>query len=152
MPPPSSQQRRARLYAVGGVASTSALQFRAVRLATVVLAALVPMFSFAGAAAGRHASGLRGLVMQGPTRPVCHVGDPCEKPARGLLIQFRRGGKVVAEVKTTSAGTYSVRLRPGSYAVKAPRRRIGAGLTPKVARVPQGRIAKVNFHLDTGIQ
>jgi hypothetical protein len=110
------------------------------------------MLAFAGAAGARHVSGLRGLVMQGPTRPVCHVGDPCEKPAGGVLLEFRRGGKVVAEVKTTSAGRYSVKLKAGSYAVKAPRRPVGTGLTPRVVRVFRGRIAKVNFHLDTGIQ
>jgi len=121
-------------------------------LAAVGLAALVPMLTFAGAAGARHASGLRGLVMQGPTGPVCRVDDSCEEPARGVLLQFRRGGRVVAEVKTTRAGTYSVRLRAGSYAVKAPRRRVGTGLTPRVVRVPRGRIAKVDFHLDTGIQ
>jgi hypothetical protein len=116
------------------------------------LAALVPLVAFAGAAGARHASGLRGVVMEGPTKPVCHVDEPCEKPAGGVLLQFKRAGKVVAEAKTTSAGRYSVKLRAGSYAVKAPRRPIGTGLTPWVVRVPRGRIAKVNFHLDTGIQ
>jgi hypothetical protein len=110
------------------------------------------MFAVAGAAGARHVSGLRGVVMQGPTGPVCHADDPCEKPAGGVLLQFRRSGKVVAEVKTTSAGRYSVKLRAGSYAVKAPRRPIGTGLTPRAVRVPRGRIARVNFHLDTGIQ
>jgi hypothetical protein len=123
-----------------------------VRWAAVGFAALVPMFVVAGAAGARHVSGLRGVVMQGPTGPVCRADDPCEKPAGGVLLQFKRSGKVVAEVKTTSAGRYSVKLRAGSYAVKAPRRPVGTGLTPRVVHVPRGRIAKVNFHLDTGIQ
>jgi hypothetical protein len=109
------------------------------------------MFSFAGAPVATQVSGLRGLVMQGPTGPVCR-DDPCEEPAAGIVLQFRRDGKVVAEVKTTMAGRYSVRLRAGSYAVKTPRRRVGTGLTPRVVRVPRGRIARVEFHLDTGIQ
>jgi hypothetical protein len=121
-------------------------------LAAVGLVALVSMFSFAGAPAATHVSGLRGLVMQGPTAPVCRTDDPCEEPAREVLLQFRRGGKVVAEVKTTRTGRYSVRLRAGSYAVTSPRRRVGTGLTPRVVRVPRGRIARLDFHLDTGIQ
>ena len=121
-------------------------------MAAVGLVALVPIFSFAGAPVATPVSGLRGLVMQGPTAPVCRADDPCEKPARALLLQFRRGGKVVAEVRTTKAGRYSVRLRAGFYAVKTPRRRVGTGLTPRVVRVPRGRIARVDFHLDTGIQ
>jgi hypothetical protein len=125
---------------------------RVVGLAAVGLVALAtPMLSFGGAAATQ-VSGLRGLVMQGPTAPVCRADDPCEEPARGILLQFRRGGKVVAEVKTTRAGRYSVRLRAGSYAVKTPLRRVGTGLTPRVVRVLRGRIARVDFHLDTGIQ
>jgi hypothetical protein len=123
-----------------------------VRWLAAGFAALVPMLAFAGAAGARHPSGLRGVVMQGPTKPVCEADDPCEKPAGGLLLQFMRTGKVVAQVKTTETGRYSVELRAGSYAVKAPRRRIGAGLTPKVVWVPRGRVAKVDFHLDTGIQ
>jgi len=125
---------------------------RFVGLAAVGLVALVPMFSFVGAPVATQVSGLRGLVMQGPTGPVCRTDDSCEEPARGILLQFRRGGKVIAEVKTTRAGRYSVRLRAGSYAVKTPRRRVGTGLTPRVVRVPRGRIARVDFHLDTGIQ
>jgi hypothetical protein len=123
-----------------------------VSLAAVALVALVPTFSFARAPVATQVSGLRGLVMQGPTAPVCRTDDPCEEPARGILLQFRRSGKVVAEVKTTRAGRYSVRLSAGSYAVKTSRRRVGTGLTPRVVRVPRGRIARVDFHLDTGIQ
>ena len=121
-------------------------------LAAVGLVALAtPLLSFGGAAATQ-VSGLRGLVLQGPTAPVCRSDDSCEEPARGVVLQFRRGGKVVAEVKTTRAGRYSVRLRAGSYVVTAPRRRVGTGLTPRIARVPRGRIARLDFHLDTGIQ
>jgi hypothetical protein len=125
---------------------------RIVGFAIAGLVALVPSFSFAGAPVATPPSGLRGVVMQGPTAPVCRTDDPCEEPARGIPLQFRRGGKVVAEVKTTRAGRYSVRLRAGSYAVRTPRRRVGTGLTPRVVRVPRGRIARVDFHLDTGIQ
>ena len=119
-------------------------------VAAGLVALATPMLSFGGAAATQ-VSGLRGLVMQGLTAPVCRTDDSCEEPARGIRLQFRRGGKVVAEVKTTKAGRYSVRLRAGSYAVTSPRR-VGNGLTPRVARVPRGRIARLDFHLDTGIQ
>jgi hypothetical protein len=123
-----------------------------VRWAIVGLVALVPLLTVASGAGARHVSGLRGVVMEGPTTPVCRFDDPCERPAKGLLLQFTRGGKVVAEAKTTQKGKYSVALKRGRYGVKAPKRRIGAGVTPKVVRVPQGRIAKVDFHVDTGIQ
>jgi hypothetical protein len=124
-----------------------------VRLLAVGLAVLVPVPLASGAVvAPGNVSGLRGLVMQGPTKPVCRVDEPCDVPAAGILLQFKREGRVVAEVKTTRAGRYSVTLRAGSYAVRMPRRRVGAGLSPRLVRVPRGRIARVDFHLDTGIQ
>ena len=85
------------------------------------------------------------------TAPVCRT-DTCEEPARGVLLRFSRAGKVAAEVRTTTTGRYSVRLRAGSYGVKAPERRIGTGLTPRVVRVTRGQMTRVDFHLDTGLQ
>jgi hypothetical protein len=118
---------------------------------SVIGLVVITTFICAGAATAGHVAGLRGLVMQGPTKPVC-ADDPCEEPARGILLEFTRSGKVVADVKTTRLGTYSVRLKPGSYAVRVPSKRIGAGLSPRVVHVPPGRIARVDFHLDTGRQ
>jgi hypothetical protein len=90
--------------------------------------------------------------MEGPTKPVCKVGEPCEKPAAGVALQFKRAGHVVARAKTTLKGTYRVRLRPGAYAVSTvPPRRIGTGLTPRTVRVPKARMGRRDFHLDTGL-
>lgn len=89
--------------------------------------------------------------MRGPTKPVCR-DDACEEPAAGVVLRFTRNGRVVAEVTTTKAGRYFVRLAVGSYVVTSPRRRVGMGLTPRIARVHRGQIDAQNFHLDTGIQ
>jgi hypothetical protein len=122
-------------------------------LAVIVTAlALVPMLPGAAGPANL-ASGLRGNVTRGPTMPVCRVGKPCEEPAVGVVLEFRRTGVVKARVKTGRAGAYTVRLRPGAYAVKvSPPSRVGSGLSPRVVRVPSGRLAKVDFFLDTGIR
>lgn len=106
----------------------------------------------AGAAVSGSTSGLHGTVMRGPTMPICRANDPCEQPARGLVLRFIRDGVVQAEAKTTRTGAYSVKLRPGRYTVKTPGRRVGVGLTPRTVHVPQGRVARVDFHLDTGLQ
>jgi hypothetical protein len=100
----------------------------------------------------RITSGLHGVVTRGPTRPLCLVEDPCDGPAVGFLLQFRRLGQVVASVRTGAGGVYSVRLRPGMYTAGPLHVGIGKGLTPRVVRVPVGRVARVDFHLDTGIQ
>jgi hypothetical protein len=124
-----------------------------VRFAAPLLAALALTLTFAGAASSGHVSGLHGVVMQGPTKPICRENEPCEEPARGVVLRFTRAGSVVARVRTSGRGTYSVRLRPGTYAVTTvPRRRVGTGLTPRTVRVPRGRIARRDFHLDTGLQ
>ena len=125
---------------------------RVARLATVSLAVLAATSSLAGAAVSGGVSGLRGKVMKGPTKPVCRVDESCEAPAAGVVLQFRRSGTLVARATTTQLGTYSVRLRPGLYAVKAAQTRLSKTLTPQTVRVPRGRVARVEFHLDTGIQ
>jgi hypothetical protein len=120
-----------------------------VRLAVVGAVALAtPMLSL-GSATATTRSGLRGLVLR--SAPVCRTNS-CEEPAGGVLLRFTRAGRVVTTVKSTSSGRYSVRLRAGTYSVKAPARPVGTGLAPRVVRVPRGRIARVDFHLDTGTQ
>jgi hypothetical protein len=121
------------------------------RVVAITLAALVFGSALAGAATPpRLTSGLRGVVMRGPTKPICD--DTCEEPAPGVVLRFRQGDRLVARVTTGSAGGYRVKLRPGRYAVTTPNRRPGRGLTPRFVRVPTGRVARVDFHLDTGIQ
>jgi hypothetical protein len=123
------------------------------RVVALTLAALALGSAVAGAATvPRPTSGLRGIVMRGPTMPVCIETKPCEEPAVGLVLEFRRAGRLVARAKTGPVGGYTVRLRPGAYAVTTPRRRVGTGLTPRAVRVPGGRLARIDFHLDTGIQ
>jgi hypothetical protein len=121
-----------------------------VRLAVVGAVALAtPMLSLGGATATTR-SGLRGLVLR-ESAPVCRT-DSCEEPASGVLLRFTRAGRVVTTVKSTSSGRYSVRLRAGTYSVKAPARPVGTELAPRVVRVPRGRIARVDFHLDNDTQ
>jgi hypothetical protein len=124
------------------------------RAVALTLAALAFGSTFAGAATTPGVtSGLRGVVMRGPTKPVCEDTEPCEESAAGVVLRFTRGDVVVARVTTGSAGGYRVKLRPGRYGVTTPsNRRPGAGLTPRVVRVPTGRIARVDLHIDTGIQ
>ena len=87
-----------------------------------------------------------------PSRPVCIEGQPCSKPAPGVLIGFRRDGRTVVRVTTRADATYRVILRPGTYTVVAPQYRRGSGVTPRTVRVPKGRIAHVDLEIDTGIQ
>jgi hypothetical protein len=120
----------------------------------LVLAALASGSTVAGAATpAPHTSGVRGVVMRGPITPVCSEPEPCEAPASGVVLLFSQGGRLVAKVKTSSAGRYRVTLRPGRYSVTTlSSRRVGTGLTPRFVKVPTGRVVRVDLHLDTGIQ
>jgi hypothetical protein len=90
--------------------------------------------------------------MRGPTKPVCFDYEPCEEPAVGVVLRFSRAGDVVARAVTGAGGVYSIRLRSGLYTVSTAQSRVGSTLTPRTARVPRDRVARLNFHIDTGIQ
>ncbi|MSO96495.1 MAG: hypothetical protein EXQ81_12030 [Thermoleophilia bacterium] len=119
-------------------------------LTAVALALLVPTTAVV---ASTTPSGLRGTVVRSPARPVCIEDEPCTKPAAGFLLVFSRAGAVVARTTTRVDGSYRVPLRPGIYTVRAPAApRVGAGLTPRLVRVPTGRFARIDFVIDTGLQ
>lgn len=123
---------------------------RALTIASTGLALTSALF--AQGAGSQNPSGLRGVVMRGPTNPICRERDSCEAPAKGLLLQFRRDGQVKAQVKTSRTGTYLVKLRPGRYAVSSPGLRRIERLEPAAVRVPRGRVGRADLYLDTGIQ
>jgi hypothetical protein len=118
-------------------------------VAATVVVLLAPVFA---ASASVPASGLRGLAVLYPARPICPDDDPCTRPAAHVVLAFWRNRMVVRRVRTGTDGTYRVRLPAGSYRVSAPAYRIGSGVTPKSVRVPAGRIARVKLTIDTGIQ
>jgi hypothetical protein len=96
---------------------------------------------------------LHGVVMRGPTMPVCQVGVPCSSPAPGAVLVFSRAGQVVARARAGERGRYSVRLRPGSYTVRlASRPRIGFGLAPRAITLRAELSVRMNFSIDTGIR
>lgn len=115
-------------------------------LALTTLALAAPAVSATGE------SGLRGVVMRGPTSPVCRVDEPCEAPAANVVLVFKQAGHVVARTTTGPKGGYRIGLKPGRYAVATARRTIGVGLTPRAVVVPRARFARVDFHLDTGLR
>jgi hypothetical protein len=128
------------------------------RVATLTLVLALVGLAAGSAGAGAvtkpsSASGLRGVVMRGPTTPVCFENESCDAPAANVDLQFRREGVLVARVRTGADGGYRVRLRPGVYAVRVGGvQPVARRLTPSEVRVPRGRLARVDFHIDTGIQ
>jgi hypothetical protein len=97
-------------------------------------------------------SGLYGIVMRGPTQPVCQVGTPCNGPASGLTLVFVRNGATVARTKTNASGHYAIALAPAVYAVRYLPRGMGIPPRPSNVRVPVGTPKRQNFFIDTGIR
>ena len=98
-------------------------------------------------------SGLHGVVMRGPTQPVCVQGVPCSEPAAGVTLRFVGHHHVAARARVRKNGTYSVRLAPGIYTVlSAPRSSIGTGVRPHRVRVSIGPPRQLDFFIDTGIR
>ena len=123
------------------------------RFALLVAAVLALLLPATGLVAATTPSGLRGTVVCSPSRPVCVEDAPCTKPAAGLVLVFSRAGAVVARTTTRADGSYRVPLRPGAYTVRAPAApRVGAGVKPRLVRVPKDRFARVDFVVDTGLQ
>jgi hypothetical protein len=97
--------------------------------------------------------GLHGVVMRGPTTPVCQVSKPCSEPAVGAVLTFSRDGAVATRVRTGAGGWYWARLRPGVYTVQlSPAPTIGSGVQPGQVTVRDGVSARVDFQIDTGIR
>jgi hypothetical protein len=112
----------------------------------VALALAVP-----SAAKAPPRSGLYGVVIRGPTMPVCQPRKPCSEPAPGLTLLFERAQRVRGRVTTGVGGRYRIELAPGVYEVRATKgfRRVPS---PPTVRVVTGRFLRIDFFFDTGIR
>ncbi len=116
------------------------------RRAAITLTLAFSLITNAGAGATT-GSGLFGVVMRGPITPVCTTESPCDAPAAGVTLLFRRSGAVAGRVVTGRDGRYRIALPPGLYTVRGPKR-----TTPLSAKVTSGRFTRQNFEIDTGIR
>lgn len=112
-----------------------------------IIAASLALVAGAGAHRTTLRSGLYGTVMRGPITPVCVAELPCSAPAAGAVLVFTRGA-VIDRVTVASDGSYRLRLPAGAYSVRSGVKK----LEPTVARVYTGRMARLDFSIDTGIR
>jgi hypothetical protein len=103
----------------------------------------------APAAAGSASGALSGVVRIGPTAPVCRAGEPCTKPAAGVVLTFTRGLRHVSTTTDRGTGRYRVRLPAGSWSVRAS---TGMRITPDRVKVVAARSRTRDFSIDTGIR
>jgi hypothetical protein len=92
---------------------------------------------------------VHGIVVLGPTQPVCRVGTPCSKPASHVRLTFTQGART-RTTATDADGRYAIRLRPGTWTFRS---NVGLGPRPQRFVVRRGVATQVlNFFVDTGIR
>ena len=91
-----------------------------------------------------------GTVRLAPCRPVERIGDPPCPPVPGVRVEFASvaGGPHTGAV-TDAAGSYSVRLAPGSYQTSVSR---GLGRTSERVTVAAGELLQLDLSVDVGIR
>lgn len=118
--------------------------------AAVILLVSAALAAPAGGA--ETSSGIRGVVLRGPTQPVCTIGTPCEEPAARETLAVRRVGRIVARVRTDDNGRFRVGLAPGRYTVAPTATGFGRNASPVSALVRSGSYVRVTLRIDTGIR
>jgi hypothetical protein len=122
--------------------------------------AITILFLFLVACAGRGPSssgdsGIRGIVLLGPTCPVETLESPCpDRPLADVEIRVLRGSDVVATVRSDGEGRFAVALDPGRYEVQAVVEGGGPGMSAKPVDVvvTNGVFNDVNVPVDSGIR
>jgi len=100
-------------------------------------------------------SGIRGLVIAGPTCPVEQAGQsPCVRPVLGAtILALDSARQVVGRAVSDASGAYSLRLPAGTYEIVP---QAVAGLMGVAAEttvtVPDGAPVQLDLQYDTGIR
>jgi hypothetical protein len=99
-------------------------------------------------------TGVRGIVMLGPTCPVESATSPCpDRPFEGDVLATASDGSTT-EASTDAQGRFTIDLRAGTYVVVAivPNGGGPPAAVPQTVRVRTGSYSQVTLEVDTGIR
>ena len=98
-------------------------------------------------------SGIRGIVMSGPSCPVIVEGSPCpDRPWEGT-VRVSDADSQVADVPTDAKGRFTLMVVPGTYDVIPLVEGADPGFArPERVRVTDGDVVEVDLSVDTGIR
>jgi hypothetical protein len=122
---------------------------------------VVTLGGSAGSTGATVANGIQGVVLRGPTTPVCMAERPCSSPVVGALVTARRASSSLAAIAarghTDLKGRFRFALAPGSYVVTVAMGSATRSLRPprsstRRVLVRSGRFTNVRFVFDTGIR
>jgi hypothetical protein len=101
-------------------------------------------------------SGINGIVMLGPLKPVQKEGEINEKPYPDAMIWImnEQGTRKIAEVKSNAEGRFTIGLLPGTYLLdpQSPAGQILPRGEPQTVVVPPDQFVDVTVNFDTGIR
>lgn len=121
---------------------------------STALSLVLVLAACADGAASSADSGVRGVVLLGPTCPVVTEESPCpDQPLAGTEIQIFQND-VVATVRSGDDGRFEVGLDPGHYVLQATVGAGGPGMFAKPVDVDVSPNAwiDVTVTVDTGIR
>lgn len=97
-------------------------------------------------------TGLEGITLRGPTRPVCQLDQPCTAPFKAGF-EVLQGGKIVGRFQSDSEGHFLIHLPPGTYTVSPDRSAplLARGNAHEVTVGSTG-LTHVELEFDTGIR
>lgn len=98
-------------------------------------------------------SGIEGLVVRGPTQPVCVVSIPCDEPF-AALFHVRQDGRAIATFTSDAEGRFSIELPPGDYTITpdATAPILFPTQQVKTVHVEPNTMVRVELDFDTGIR
>lgn len=104
-------------------------------------------------AATRPDSGIRGMVLYGPTCPVVRPGATCVRPYAGwVTIRREPKGTVAARVHAGSDGRFTARLRAGHYRLVPRNGQPFPRAQAQNVVVRRHHFTTVTIHFDSGIR
>jgi hypothetical protein len=109
-----------------------------------------------GAAAGAQPppdSGIRGLVLYGPTCPVERPGHTCVRGfTASITIRREPTGTVAARVRSTAGGRFTARLSPGRYLLQPRNGKPYPRAQSQTISVRRHHFTAVTIRFDSGIR
>lgn len=98
-------------------------------------------------------TGLTGVMLRGPTQPVCSAGATCEEPfSAGFTME--QNGQTAARFRSDPAGHFTVWIEPGTYRIvpDADAPIIAPSSQAKTVDVGAVGLTSVELHFDIGIR
>jgi len=107
----------------------------------------------AGASPSRPDSGVRGVVLYGPTCPVQRPGQTCVRPYRAwITIRRQASDTVVTRVRSAANGRFSARLVAGRYLLVPRNGKPFPRAQSQTVTVSRHHFTAVTIRFDSGIR